>query len=333
MRERWKTELPDHVLNVGYQSNGTLLAAVSASGPIHVLRSRDGTAECTFEGCSSGTTGIAWSPESDLLASIGKDAVLRVWNVASKKLAWSGEATAPWAERVAWSGDGQILAVAAGKFVRLWDRQGNELKIFGPHSSTVLDIAWKPESHQIAATSYGCVTLWNADLPEPTRTYRWRGSSLVLAWSPDGRFLATGDQDATVHFWVTETGHDYQMSGFPRKVKELSWDSSSRWLANGGGSQACIWDCSPPGPSDREPMILEAHERSLTTLAFQHRRKLLATGGEEGRVMIWRPLRGNSAVSASLEGPAITQVIWSPDDTAVLAGDESGGVRLFQVIE
>ena len=153
-----------------------------------------------------------------------------------------------------------------------------------------------------------------------------------MAWSPNCRYLATGNQDATVHLWITVTGRDYQMSGYPRTVKELSWDATSRWLATGGGSQVCVWDCSPPGPKDREPLILEAHDRSLTTLAFQRQRELLATGGEEGRVMIWRPARGTAVVSTTQEGPAITQLAWSPDDKTLLAGDETGGVRLFQVM-
>jgi len=298
-----------------------------------VVAATDGAPHALFAGHGFGTSGISWSADGTLLASIGQDGVVKAWDVARKDMAWSGEATAPWAERAAWSPDGTLLAVAAGKLVRLWNRQGQLLRTFGPHSSTVLDIAWKPQSRQLAATSYGCVTLWDADQPEPVRTYRWQGSSLVLAWSPDGRYLATGDQDATVHFWITKTGRDYQMSGYPRKVKELSWDGSSRWLATGGGSQACVWDCSPPGPNDREPLILEAHDRSLTTLAFQHRRELLATGGAEGRVMIWRPARGRVAVSASEEGPAITQLAWSPDDQVLAAGDEAGRVRLFRVLK
>ncbi len=44
--------------------------------------------------------------------------------------------------------------------------------------------------------------------PEPLRRYVWKGSSLVLAWSPDATMFATGDQDQTVHFWYADSGKD-----------------------------------------------------------------------------------------------------------------------------
>ena len=41
----------------------------------------------------------------------------------------------------------------------------------------------------------------------------------MIPWSPDGKYIATGDQDSTVHFWIMSTGDDLQMSGYPTKVR------------------------------------------------------------------------------------------------------------------
>ena len=44
-------------------------------------------------------------------------------------------------------------------------------------------------------------------------------SSLALAWSPDSKYIVTGEQDSTVHFWNRKSGEDAQMSF--SKVLEL----------------------------------------------------------------------------------------------------------------
>jgi WD40 repeat protein len=76
--------------------------------------------------------------------------------------------------------------------------------------------------------------LFGVSQEAPQRRFEWKGSILRLAWSPNGRFVATGDQDSTVHFWFEEDRRDLQMSGYPTKVREL-WNAASRYLATGGG--------------------------------------------------------------------------------------------------
>jgi len=68
------------------------------------------------------------------------------------------------------------------------------------------------------------------------------------------------------------------MSGYESKVKHLSSDQNSRWLATGGGRDACIWDCAGEGPEGREPAML--HDAPVCAVAFQNAHNLLASAGE-----------------------------------------------------
>ena len=81
-----------------------------------------------------------------------------------------------------------------------------------------------------------------------TRVRFWR-----LLAVPTGRFIATGNQDSTVHLWITETGKDLHMSGYSTKVRELSWHANSRFLATGGGPAVVVWDFSGKGPAVVNP--------------------------------------------------------------------------------
>ena len=104
----------------------------------------------------------------------------------------------------------------------------------------------------------------------------------TLEWSPSGKYIATGDQDSTVHFWIANTGQDLQMWGYETKVLELAWSFNSRYLATGGGTQVVVWDCSGKGPENTRPMMLEGHQQLIKHLRFQRQGMLLASGGNDG---------------------------------------------------
>jgi WD40 repeat protein len=168
------------------------------------------------------------------------------------------------------------------------------------------------------------VTLWSPDAPEPLRL-EWTGSSLVLAWSPTGHHLATGDQDATVHFWMVERRSDLQMSGYPTKVRELAWDSSGRHLATGGGSDVTTWDCAPPGPAGSRPVITEGDDSLVSVLAPQGRGALIAAGSAAGRLFVFRA--GQAAVRGAIElDDGVSALAWFGDDAGLTAGTDTGAV-------
>ena len=69
----------------------------------------------------------------------------------------------------------------------------------------------------------------------------------------------------------------------------------------------------------------------LALYVFQHRGKLLASGGADGLVYVWQ-LRGSlrsAAVHEAALTAGVTSLVWAPNDQYIAVGDESGGVRVF----
>jgi WD40 repeat protein len=113
------------------------------------------------------------------------------------------------------------------------------------------------------------------------------------------------------------------MSGYETKVKFLAFDSTSRWLATGGGKDACIWDCSGAGPEGRAPEMFP-HDGPVSALAFQNAHGLLASAALDKGVNLWSPGRRQPLrASARLQASAV-KLAWSPDDSLLAIGTDGG---------
>jgi WD40 repeat protein len=325
----WRVALGDYVNDLAFSPDGRNVAAADVSGPISVFDANTGEVSRKLPGHGFGTTSVSWNNRG-VLASAGQDGKVRLWNLGggeSREL--DGGST--WVEKVAWSPDGKLLVSAASKRIRLWKRSGDLLWESPDHESTVTDVQWKPgSSRMLASAAYGGVKLWKAEDPGSVRRFEWQGSTLRLSWSPNGKYIATGDQDSTVHFWIVARGTDLQMWGYATKVRELAWDSSSRYLATGGAESVTVWDCGGKGPEGSRPLTLEAHSELVSALSYQRRGRLLLSGGLDGLVVAWEPTRaGESPLSATNLGSAVSTLAFSPDDRRAVVGCEDGTVAVL----
>ena len=326
----WEADLDDHLVRAAWSPDGSKLALASIGGPVSVFH-RDGRFLYESPGHAGGTLALSWRADSSRFATGGQDSVARVWDGSSGALLHELSAGTSWVEQVSFSPFENYLATACGRVLKLWDGAGRLLRDYAPHPSTITDIQWQPGELFFATASYGQLATFRPDADEPVKRFAWKGSILAIAWSPDGNYVATGNQDASVHFWYRKSGKDLEMSGYPSKVRELAWDAGSRYLATGGSAIVIIWDCSGKGPAGTTPIQLDGHDnRPIRSLAFQHQGKFLASGGQEGRVCLWKPQTSTRLIRQAQLNGTITQLVWAPDDRALAATTSTGEVRVFQ---
>jgi WD40 repeat protein len=267
----------------------------------------------------------------EALQAVEMDAGL--WDVRLDRLVKELNCGAEWVEHIAWSDNGRLLATAAGRKLKVWTKDGELVQQYPDHPNTIAAIAWKARSEEVASACYGQLQFWSPDGVEPLRAFSWKGSMLSLAWSPDGRYLCHGNQNATVHFWVVKTGKELQMWGYPAKVRELAWDHRSRYLATGGGSSITVWDCSGKGPANTKPGVLSFHRAPVSHFAYQNAGGVLASGCDQGQLALWKPSKRKEPDAVAALPAAITGISWSPDDRLVAATAEDGGVAVFRCPE
>lgn len=333
-------------------------AATGAPGPL-LPGHPDGT-NCLAWLPPADSPPAAASPQL-LLASGGQDGCVRFWDATTGQQTAVVKLGPSWVEHLAWitprspratpgpaaSAPGSpLLFAAAGKKLVALRPDGSVAHAFPDAPKTITALAARtapahagsgapapapgqPEAARLASACFGGVVVWDAATFSAVNEYPYGNTIHALTWSPDGRWLVAGCQDNAVHLWIPSEELELHMSGYETKLKELSFSHDSRWLATGGGRDACVWDCSGAGPEGREPLALPQAART-SAVAYQNRHGLLATAAADGTFSLWAPLRKNPLLAeAKLPSPA-TQLAWSAADSLLAVGTEKGQLFIFQ---
>lgn len=334
---RWRAALSEYALGVAWSGDGSLLAAATTAGEVTVFDGGTGAARWTRAVHPEGMGALAFAEgRAAVLATGGMDGTARLLSADDgRELAALPNGRA-WVEHVAWSPDGRWLATAAGRVLRLWTAAGEPWMETPPQESTITGVAWRGNGAEVATICYGGARLWGMAERGSSRQLEWKGSLVSVAWSPDGRVLACGSQDCSVHFWRVEMDVDSEMTGYPSKVKALAWDGASALLATSGDVDATVWRFEGKGPEGSRPVTLKGHEGPVTALAFQRRGGLLASGGADGVVALWEPKKGPTPRGAGFgeagtEVAEVAGVAWRADGRALASADGAGAVTVWAV--
>ena len=320
-RGGWAAELPDFAQSLAWSADGRALAVASLAGPVVIFDGETGASIVFDEGHRGGALTLAWSPDG-LLASGGQDGMIRLFSIGEAALVGEVEGGGDWVEHLAWSPSGDCLASAAGKTVRVWSQARELLAEVTGYESTVSSLFWHPGKQEIVTSCYGGLQFLEVGKPEWIRKLDWKGSILTSAPSPDGRFIATGNQDASVHVWEVRSGKDLQMTGYPLKVRELAWCGNGPLLATGGSAVITVWSFAGRGPAGKPAEELNGHEARVTGLSFLPGSTRLVSVGEDQTVRTWEPGKGwRCSRTEKLETPLHSLAVSPDGKRAAVAGD------------
>ena len=332
LRRGWSAAVGDYAIAGGWTQGGAALVVGDTAGGVYALDGKSGASAWARRAAhDGGVLAMAIHPSGTAFATAGQDGRALVWDVAEGRLRQAIDVGGGWVENVAWSPDGQWLAVSCSRQVHAYDAHGGEVWRSDDHPSTVSAVAWS-SSGELATACYGRVTFFDASTGEPCQKLEWKGSLVSMVLSPDGDVVACGSQDKSVHFWRRSTEQDSMMSGYPGKPSALAFDARGTLLATGGGEAVTVWSFEDGGPEGTRPGVLELHVQPVTTLAFARRGRRLASAARDGAVVVWSLHEDGTGgpIGAAVLAGFGTELCWRPDGRALAALDARGGVTVWR---
>jgi WD40 repeat protein len=327
----WNQLLDDYVMATAWSNDGNMVFSGTSAGSLYGFNAFSGEQVFHHHAHKHSLTSLDTSSTALRLATCGQDGVVNLYNSLDGKLLVSKKLGNIWLEFLRFSPNGKNFIVAGGKTVALFDLDGNLLWRYDKHTHTIAAIDWSAHSHHFITLNYGIVLFFNLKTPEPYETLTYPTSLISTKWSANGKYIASGTQDLKIHFWELpyEPNTDLEMSGYPSKVRHISWSADSTYLATNCDNQIVIWNVSGKGPAGTKPLQMKRHVGKVTQLVYQKNENKLLSGAEDGLVVLWQPSRNTNPLYVGTTEAEVSYLSWSPDETKAIIGTLEGHLQVW----
>jgi WD40 repeat protein len=232
-----------------------------------------------------------------------------------------------WIDNVAVHPDG-AFAWSAGKTAFVRSGRGEDKSLDAP--STVGGLAFAPKGLRLAVAHYNGVTLWFPNMAAKPDVLEWAGSHLGVMFSPDNKFLVTAMHEPALHGWRLADNRHMRMTGYPGRVRSMSWSAGGKALATSGADTVIMWPfASKDGPMGKEPAMLAPLKARVSQVACHPKQDILAAGYSDGTILMVRLEDGAEILVRKNGGAQVSALAWNARGTELAFAAEDGDAGLL----
>ena len=314
-----------YVASVCFSPDNKLILTGSTDRTARLWDVETGQEVRRFIGHTKEITAATFSADGKLVLTAGddQDNTARLWDAATGKQLRRFTGHQAGVTVVAFSPDARfVLTGGRDKAAFLWDTStGKQVRAFVGHTDSVSAVKFSPDGHIALTASADGVRLWEVSTGSQLRIIK-SGATRTAAFSTDGRLIATGRTDDTLHLWNVETGAEIgsPMKGHKENVVSVTFSKNDQFLLTASfDGTARLWAT----PTGNQVGIFQGSSIPIRAVSFSPNGKYLLTGGDRGAVELWDLTKGRVESRLRPQAVQVQAVAFSPDSSrfAVAAGD------------
>jgi WD40 repeat protein len=308
---------------VAFSPDGRLIASGSLDPLVNIWDAATGRALLTLPDNPDTVQNLAFSPDGRRLA-YGTGHTVKLWDTQTGQLSRTRDFSDP-IDSVAYSPDGKRLVVCMSNGLQVWDAG-----LAGDHEAlaiqdTMGSVTFSPDGTQLAAISGSTAKLWDAAtgrqlmvLPGHT------GWVIDVAFSPDGKRLATTSFDQSARIWSITPGQETAI--VPGDGLRVAYSpDGKKLLTDAAGGKARLWNAE----TGAEVLSFAGHGEPVMGVAYSPDGQRVATASADKTAKIWDAATGQLLVTLTGHDIAVRQAAFSPDGKRIITAGFDKTARIW----